>query len=79
MCGGRSTRRRTTPVAAQEAVALAKAVGAAGVTVMSVGDECRRCGKIGHWAHECHSKHRKEQVHVTQDEEETSLMLTTAP
>jgi hypothetical protein len=75
MCGGRSARRRTTPVAAQEAVALAKAVGA----VMSVGDECRRCGKIGHWAHECHSKHGKEQVHVTQDEEETSLMLTTAP
>jgi ribosomal protein S11 len=32
-CGGRNARRRTTPAATQEAVAVAKAVGAAGVTV----------------------------------------------
>jgi hypothetical protein len=33
--------------------------------------------KMGHCARECRSKPRKEQVHVTQDEEEASLMLTT--
>jgi hypothetical protein len=43
-----------------------------------IGDECRRCGKVGHCARECCSKPRKEQAHVAQDEEEASLMLTTA-
>jgi hypothetical protein len=43
-----------------------------------ISDECRCCGKVGHWARECCSKPRKEQAHVTQDEEEASLMLTTA-
>jgi hypothetical protein len=42
------------------------------------GDECRRCGKMGHWARECCSKSKKEQVHIAQDEEEASLMLTMA-
>jgi hypothetical protein len=42
------------------------------------GDECRRYGKMRHWAHECHSKPKKEQGHVTQDEDEASLMLMTA-
>jgi hypothetical protein len=40
-------------------------------------DECRRCSKMGHRTRECHSKHRKEQAHVTQDEEEASLMHAT--
>jgi hypothetical protein len=44
----------------------------------STGDECRRCGNIGHWACECRSKSKKEQAHITQDEEEASLMLVTA-
>jgi hypothetical protein len=39
------------------------------------GDECWHYGKMGHWARECRSKPRKEQAHVTQDEEEASLML----
>jgi hypothetical protein len=43
-----------------------------------IGDECRHCYKMGHWARECLSKPRKEQVHVVQDEEEASLMPTTA-
>jgi hypothetical protein len=30
---------------------------------------------MGHWARECRSKPKKEQAHVTQDEEEASLML----
>jgi hypothetical protein len=42
------------------------------------GDECRRCSKMGHWALECRSKPRKEQAHITQDEDEASLMLATA-
>jgi hypothetical protein len=33
---------------------------------------------MGHWAQECRSKSKKEQAHVAQDEEEVSLMLTTA-
>jgi hypothetical protein len=33
---------------------------------------------MGHWAHKCRSKPKKEQVHVTHDEEEASLMLTLA-
>jgi hypothetical protein len=33
---------------------------------------------MGHWARECHSKPRKEQTHVTQDEEEALLMLAMA-
>jgi hypothetical protein len=33
---------------------------------------------MGHWARECHSKPKKEQVHVAQDEEEASHMLTLA-
>jgi hypothetical protein len=33
---------------------------------------------MGHWAHECRSKPKKEQAHVTQDEEEGSLLLMTA-
>jgi hypothetical protein len=33
---------------------------------------------MGHWAHECRSKPNKEQAHVAQDEEEASLMLTSA-
>jgi hypothetical protein len=33
---------------------------------------------MGHWAHECRSKPKKEQAHVAQDEEEASLMLTSA-
>jgi hypothetical protein len=41
-------------------------------------DECQRYGKMGHWAHECRSKPKKEQAHVTQDEEEASLMLASA-
>jgi hypothetical protein len=41
------------------------------------GDECRRCGKMGQWACECRSKPRKEQAHITQDEEEASFMLMT--
>jgi hypothetical protein len=32
---------------------------------------------MGNWARECRSKPKKEQTHVTQDEEEASLMLTT--
>jgi hypothetical protein len=43
-----------------------------------INDECQRCGKMGHWAHECRSKPKKEQTHITQDEEEASLMLATA-
>jgi hypothetical protein len=42
------------------------------------GDECWCCSKMGYWARECRSKPRKEQVHVTQDEQEASLMLMTA-
>jgi hypothetical protein len=38
------------------------------------GDECRHCGKMGHWVCECRSKPKKEQAHVTQDEDEASLM-----
>jgi hypothetical protein len=41
-------------------------------------DECRRCGKMGNWARECRLKPKKEQAHVAQDEEEASLMLTSA-
>jgi hypothetical protein len=41
-------------------------------------DECRLCSKMGHRTRECRSKHRKEQAHVTQDEEEASLMHATA-
>jgi hypothetical protein len=41
------------------------------------GDECRCCGKMGHWVHKCCSKPKKEPAHITQDEEEASLMLTT--
>jgi hypothetical protein len=41
-------------------------------------DEYQHCGKMGHWAHECHSKPKKEQAHIMQDEEETSLMLASA-
>jgi hypothetical protein len=33
---------------------------------------------MGHWARECRSKPRKEQTHVTQDEEEALLMLVMA-
>jgi hypothetical protein len=33
---------------------------------------------MGHWACECRSKPKKEQAHVTQDEEEASLMLASA-
>jgi hypothetical protein len=33
---------------------------------------------MGHWAHECRSKPKKVQVHITQDEDEASLMLVTA-
>jgi hypothetical protein len=33
---------------------------------------------MGHWAHECHSKPKKEQAYITQDEEESSLILTSA-
>jgi hypothetical protein len=42
------------------------------------GDECWRCDKMGHWVRECRSKPKKEQVQVTQDEEEASLMLAMA-
>jgi hypothetical protein len=41
------------------------------------GDECQRYGKMGHWACECRSKPKKEQAHITQDEEEGSLLLVT--
>jgi hypothetical protein len=41
------------------------------------GDECRHSSKMGHWARECRSKPRKEQAHITQDEDEASLMLAT--
>jgi hypothetical protein len=43
-----------------------------------IGDECRCYGKMGHWARECRSKPKKEQAHVTQNEEEASLMLASA-
>jgi hypothetical protein len=33
---------------------------------------------MGHWARECRSKPKKEQAHITQNEEEASLMLTLA-
>jgi hypothetical protein len=33
---------------------------------------------MGHWARECHSKPKKEQAHITQDEEESSLILASA-
>jgi hypothetical protein len=33
---------------------------------------------MGHWACECRSKPKKEQAHITQDEEEASLMLVSA-
>jgi hypothetical protein len=33
---------------------------------------------MGHWAHESRSKPKDEQAHVMQDEEEASLMLTSA-
>jgi hypothetical protein len=33
---------------------------------------------MGHWARESRSKPKKEQAHVTQDEEEASLMLAPA-
>jgi hypothetical protein len=42
------------------------------------GDECRCYGKMVHWARECCSKSKKEQAHVTQDEDEASLMLVSA-
>jgi hypothetical protein len=41
-------------------------------------DECRRCGKMGHWARECRSKPKKEWVHVSQNDEEGSLLLVMA-
>jgi hypothetical protein len=71
----------------REAVAQAKAVSAgcgrggsssSGSSSKPTGDECRRCGKMGHWACECRLKPKKEQVHIAQDEEEASLMLTSA-
>jgi hypothetical protein len=40
------------------------------------GDKCWRCTKMGHWARECRSKPKKEQVCVTQDEDEGSLLVT---
>jgi hypothetical protein len=43
-----------------------------------ISDECWHCDKMGYWARECRSKPRKEQVHIVQDEEEASLMPTTA-
>jgi hypothetical protein len=33
---------------------------------------------MGDWARECRSKPKKEQAHITQDEEEASLMLVLA-
>jgi hypothetical protein len=42
------------------------------------GDECRRSSKMGHWAHECCSKPKKVQAHITQDEDEASLILVMA-
>jgi hypothetical protein len=42
-------------------------------------DECQRCSKMGHWTCERRSKPKKEQAHISQDEEEVSLMLMTAP
>jgi hypothetical protein len=44
----------------------------------STGDECQHCGKMGHWACECCSKPKKEQVDISQEEEEASLILMTA-
>jgi hypothetical protein len=41
------------------------------------GDECWCCGKMGHWARKRRWK-PKEQSQVVQDEEEASLMLTSA-
>jgi hypothetical protein len=88
MHGGRSARWRTTPAMSQEATTQAKAmdvVGAVGVATLHrgrssnkpTGDECQRYGKMGHWACECRSKSKKEQAHITQDEEVGSLLLVT--
>jgi hypothetical protein len=41
-----------------------------------IGDECRCYDKMGDWARECHLK-PKEQAHITQDENDASLMLAT--
>jgi hypothetical protein len=49
-----------------------------GSSSKSTSDECRCCGKMGHWARKCRSMPKKEQAHVTQDEEEASLMLALA-
>jgi hypothetical protein len=49
-----------------------------GSSTKPTGYECRRCGKMGHWARESRLKPKEEQAHITQDEEEASLMLTLA-
>jgi hypothetical protein len=48
-----------------------------GLSNKLTSDVCQRCGKMGHWARECRSKLKKEQTHITQDEDEGLLLLMT--
>lgn len=83
--GGASCR--TTPVAAARGGASSsrgggrrgrgrgRASGGPGGSNKPAWDECRQCGKTGHWARECRSKPKREMAHVTQEEEEATLLL----
>jgi hypothetical protein len=38
-------------------------------------EKCHNCGKTGHWAWDCHTKGKKEQAHVTEDDESSLLLV----